>query len=66
MEWLEFVKQMGDGPFKASLLMAFIHGVRELSKMRKSVEKLNLGMAVVAEKVHGHDRRISNLEKRRK
>lgn len=66
MDWLVFVKEAGDGPFKSAMLMAILYGLRELTKMRKSVEKLNLGMAVVATKVNGHDKRISNLERKRK
>ncbi len=65
MDWLEVLKQTGDVPFKAAMMGIIMHGVRELSKMRKSMEKLNLGMAVVAEKVHGHDKRISNLERKK-
>lgn len=66
MDWLELVKQAGDGPFKVAMLMALLHGVRELSRMRKSVEKLNVTMAVEAVKVSTIDKRVTNLERRRK
>lgn len=66
MEWLAVLEQIGDAPFKMAMLTTIYYGVRELAKMRKSVEKLNIGMATVAEKVHGHDRRISNLERKKK
>ena len=66
MDWLELARNAGEGPFKFAMLGALLHGVRELSKMRKSVEKLNVGMAVIVEKVHGHDKRITSLEKRKK
>lgn len=66
MEWLELVQGMGDGPFKAAMLLAILHGVRELSKMRKSVERLNIGMAEVVERVRGHEGRIKSLERKKK
>ena len=66
MDWLALINQVGDGPFKLAMLMALLYGIRELSKMRKSVERLNLGMAVYSEKVNEHGRRLSNLEKRKK
>lgn len=65
MDWLELVKQSGDGPLKTALLLAILHGVRELSKMRKSVERLNIGMASVIAKIGGHERRIRNLERKK-
>ena len=66
MELLPLLEQLGDGPFKAAALMAFIFGVRELQRMRKSVEKLNLGVAVVVEKVNGHEKRLTTLERKKK
>ncbi len=65
MDWLEIVKQAGDGPFKVAMLGAILHGVKELSRMRKSVEALNLTMAVEATKVKGLDRRVTNLERKK-
>ena len=66
MSWTDLITYLGDGPVKAVAIAALLHGVRELSKMRKSVEKLNVGMAVIVEKVHGHDRRIAKLERGKK
>ena len=66
MDWLSLVNQIGDGPFKLAMLFSLMYGIRELSKMRKSVENLNLGMAVYSQKVNDHGRRLSNLEKSKK
>ena len=63
---MEILKSAGDEPFKVTALLAFLHGVRELSKIRKSVERLNVGMAVVVEKIGGHEKRISTLERKRR
>lgn len=66
MEWVELLDKAGDKPFQTIMLLAILHGVRELSRMRKSVEKLNLTMAVESVKVNGIDRRVTNLERKRK
>jgi hypothetical protein len=70
MDWLEIFKLSGDNPIKLIALGGLFHGIRELSKMRKSVEimqssveKLNVSMALNSYKVQTHEKRIDHLEK---
>ncbi len=60
---LELSKSMG--PSGAILVVLGGFALRELSRMRKSVEKLNLGMAVIIERLGGHEKRIRTLERKK-
>ncbi len=62
MEW----QDIAWAAFKYSMGFAFLHGVRELGFLRKSIDRLNISMAVVVEKVQSHDKRIRNLERKQK
>lgn len=61
----ELVKNVGDGPFKIIVLIVLYYGVQQLSKMRDSMERLNKALAVVIERTANHEKRISNLEKKK-
>lgn len=66
MDWsllIELSKEMG--PSGAVLVVFGAFGLRELSRMRKSVEKLNIGMAVIIERLGGHEKRIRTLERKK-
>ncbi len=60
---LELSKSLGPGGAILVVLGGF--ALRELSRMRKSVEKLNLGMAVIIERLGGHEKRIRTLERKK-
>lgn len=62
MEWNEFAQWA----FKFAVGAGFLHGVRDLSSMRKSIEKLNISMAVILERIQMHERRITTLERKKK
>lgn len=64
MDWiLELLKD--ESTFRFALVVGGILSVRELSKMRKSVENLNIGMAVMVERLGGHEKRIRILERKK-
>lgn len=65
MNWLDFVVQIGDGPFKVSVLFAIVYGLRELTRMRISLVQLATAIAVVVERVSSHEKRIRNLERKK-
>ncbi len=66
MDWLQILGVAKEvGPHGVLMVIMGAFGLRELSRMRKSVEQLNIGMAVVVERVHEHGRRISSLEKKK-
>jgi hypothetical protein len=48
------------------VLAVFGYIGKEVRAVRQSIEKLNLNVAVILEKVHGHEKRISNLEQKEK
>lgn len=62
---IELVQRMGDGPFRAVILLVLWFGVRQLTQMRKSMEKLNTSLAVVIERTSNHEKRITRLEKKK-
>lgn len=62
MEWNDFAQWA----FKFAMGGAFLHGVKELGSMRKSVDKLNIAVAVIVEKVQTHEKRITTLERKKK
>lgn len=62
MEWNEFA----NWAFKFAMGGAFLHGVKELAGLRRSVDKLNISMAVIVEKVQTHERRITILERKKR
>jgi hypothetical protein len=66
MDWLQFVKEAGDAPFKAGMLIAMIYGVRQLGQMKESMEKLHRAIAVVVERVSSHEKRITSLERKKR
>ena len=50
--------------FQALLLAMVSWGVSELSSLTKSVQDLNVKMAIVLTKAEGYERRIEKLEER--
>lgn len=69
MEWLgvviEQVEKMGEGPFRFIVVVISVLLIRELMKMRKSMDKLHGVLAQVVGKLNGHERRIKVLERKR-
>lgn len=70
---MEFEVEGGGGPnfttfinwgFQALLLAMVSWGVSELSSLTKSVQDLNVKMAIVLTKAEGYERRIDKLEQR--
>lgn len=47
---------------KTLLTGVFIYAVRILAKLEKSVEDLNVKVAVIVEQVSGHEKRLNSLE----
>lgn len=70
MDWLsivaEMVKEMGEGPFRLFVLIVFYFGVRELRRMRISMDNLHQALGKILEKVNGHEKRIRILERKKK
>lgn len=67
MEWLDILETAKEvGPHGTILVVMGTLALRELAKMRKSVEKLNVGMAIVVERIGGHEKRITTLERKKK
>lgn len=62
---LDAIQKVGDGPFKAGMLAAMAYGVRQLFHMKNSMERLHSAIAVVVERVSGHEKRITTLERRK-
>lgn len=69
MEWLsvvaDVVENVGDRPFKILVALALLYGVKQLAKMRESMESLNTAIAVVVERTTNHEKRIESLERDR-
>lgn len=67
--FINVLKELGDGPFKALiavvLYFGFRHGTRELKLLRESVGKLHESIAVIVERVSSHEKRISKLERKK-
>jgi hypothetical protein len=69
MDWLidipEFVRAVGDGPFKVIVAVLMYYAFKELQLLRKSVGKLHEAIAVIIERTSSHEKRISRLEKKK-
>lgn len=48
--------------FKALITGSIIYGVRVLSQLQSSVESLNIKIAVIIEKVSGHEKELNKHE----
>lgn len=53
-----------DWAFKAIISGAVVYAVRILSALQKSTENLNIRVAVVIEKVSGHDKTLDRHDER--
>ena len=69
MDWLvsipEFVKVIGDGPFKSIVVVILYLGIKEFRLLRQSVGRLHESIAVIIERTSSHEKRIRNLERKK-
>jgi hypothetical protein len=81
MDWLidipDFIKSIGDTPFKVLVVAAMFWMIyefrsarketnKELGLLRAAVAKLHEAIAVIIERTASHEKRISRLETRKK
>lgn len=68
MDWLslvaEQIQQLGEGPFRFVVVVIAYLFLRELRKMRGSMDKLHKVLSDVVNKLNGHEKRIRQLERK--
>lgn len=63
--WIQFIVYLAPPVLGAIFTVIMGLAVKELQKVRSSVDTLNVKIAVVIEKINGHEKRLSKLERSR-